>query len=217
MEEIEPVWPLNLTREERKLASQRRKDFEAALKKRAKGTGWRYREGTIFRKTGDWFIASTPHLTWKEGIRHQLMIKPMALDTLFWEIVDLPENEKLPLSFRTNGAWVLRPPVISQFVIPEKNDLTDLANLALEWTDAWCSRNLAEYEINDILERLKPLERTKSHYRAVAICLLIQMKEFTQASVLIDNQLNDSGGFSVGINRTFYDMARDWLANNAIT
>ncbi len=217
MEEIAPEWPLKMTREERKLATQRRKDFDAAFKKRAKGTGWRYREGSIFRKTDDWFLASTPHLTWKEGINHELMIKPMALDTLFWKIVDLPENEELPLSFRENGAWVLRPPKITQFVKPKKNDPIELANLAFEWTETWCSQNIASYELDDMLDRLKPLEKTQSHLRSVAICLLILKKEFKQASILINDHPDDSGGFSIAIKRTFYDMVKDWLVNNDST
>jgi hypothetical protein len=219
MENSIPQWPVKMTREERKQVSQRQKEFEAALKQRAKGTGWRFTGGTIFRQQDDWFVSASPRLTWQRGVQNQLNVKPMALDPLFWEIVGLEENNELPLSFRVNGAWVLRPPSIDEFKNGKMIDPEKLANATFEWTHKWRAKNLATYSVDKLLAQLDPLENTSGHYRAVAICLLILREDFQRARTLCDAERGDVGGFFTsggdGPSYTFYQQARNWLdANN---
>lgn len=101
-----PAWPAKLTREEQKAVKQRSNDFDAALKRDARAAGWRYARGTIFRQSADWFISILPSLLWKRGAVVRIMVKPMAIDPLFWDIVGLTNNNTPPLSFRATGAWV---------------------------------------------------------------------------------------------------------------
>ena len=209
-------WPTEMTREQRRLAKERQKEFEYTFKECAKGTGWRFSRGSIYREDNDWFLASSPFLNWQQGITHQLCIKPMSLDVLFWEVVNLEENNDLPLSFRQNGAWVLKPPRLTRYENPATTNPKELANLAFAWTKKWHSQNLKTYTLDDMLKRLQPLSATTSHLRALAICLLILKKEYIEASALIKNRPDDSGGFSVMGSENFYDMAKKWLAKNAL-
>lgn len=81
-----PAWPAKLTREQQNAVKRRDKDFDAALKLAAKATGWHHARGTVFRQSGDWFIGMLPSLLWEHGAIVRMMVKPMALDPLFWDI-----------------------------------------------------------------------------------------------------------------------------------
>ena len=212
-----PAWPIKMTRDERKFTQQRRKDFELALKARVKGTGWRYNGGAFFRQDANWFLSSNPSLTWKRGINLTLTVKLMALDRLFWDIVGLEQNNELPLSFRQNGAWVLRPPQLREFQDPDFIEPSDLADFAFEWAERWRVENLPAYNLDAALAAVGQLKNTSGQNRAVAICLLILTGNFSQAQSLCEDNADDAGSFSIGITDNFYILAKRWLAINSPT
>src|SRR3954452_11359725 len=93
-------WATKLTREQQRALKQRDKDFQVALKAAARRRGWRYAGGEIFRQDGEWFASVMPFPPAWQVVVAQFILKPMALDPLFWDIVGLSENSRLPLSFR---------------------------------------------------------------------------------------------------------------------
>lgn len=209
-----PEWPAKMTRDEQKLVRKHRKEFEAALKQRAKGSGWRFAGNTIFRQEDGWMLAATPRPTWQRGVKNRLLVKPMALDPIFWEIVGLEENNNTPLSFRIYGAWILSPPSIVEFKNARMVDPVKLADAAFAWTEKWRLQNLSSYSVDKLLAQLGPLEKTSGHYRSVSICLLILQGDFQRARTLCDADPSDAGGFwSVG-SGSFYTQAKRWLAEN---
>lgn len=203
-----------MNRVERKYIRQQQKDFEIALKNRARKTGWRFSGGVVFRSQSDWFLSNRPSVKLGGGVQNHLLVKPMELDTLFWNIVGLEENETLPLSFRENGAWVLRPSRLSEFKGGNVTDPIELAEIAFDWTENWRLSKLPSYEIDDMINALSPLEDSKGHLRSVAICLLIMLEKYKEAEFLCDTKRSDYGGFSVGVTESFYSMAKKWLAKN---
>src|SRR6185437_12455637 len=92
----------------REEAKQRRaldKALGLALRKQAKGTGWRVSQGVLFRALDGWFL-SAPTAVWigRRKTQAEVFCKPMALDPIFWEIVETESNANMPLSFRHQGA-----------------------------------------------------------------------------------------------------------------
>lgn len=217
-----PAWPAKLTREQQKAVKQRSNDFDAALKRDARAAGWRYARGTIFRQSADWFISILPSLLWERGAVVRMMVKPMAIDPLFWDIVGLSGNNTLPLSFRATGAWVLRPPSTESCVGLNTIEVELLAKDVFEWANTQVSQILTSISIASMLSALPGSHQVRAH-RALAICLHILAKDLDGAFELC--RLNDpdthplmqeNGGFTThncdGSVSTFLDQARDWIA-----
>lgn len=214
-----PTFPLKLSRHERKDHKQRTKAFEGELKALAKGTGWRSAQGTLFRKHDDWFVSSTPTLAFQQGVVVRWTRKPMEIDPLFWSIVDLEANNKMPLSFRDQGAWTIRPLTQNDFLSEETSDPVRLAADTLEHAN----KRLAEVEtltIEHMLSEYEPFSANKGTRRTIAVCLLLLLGREDEALQLCGEQNDgvsvfnkDSGGFTFG-NRTFFDAARIWILSN---
>lgn len=99
-----------------------RKEMQKQLLVATKGTAWRQANGVVFRQQDEWFIAGH----WRnisadpaDGHRIEIMAKPMAIDPMLWEIMDLQENNKQPLSFRYWGAFICGTPVLKCEILNE--------------------------------------------------------------------------------------------------
>lgn len=218
-----PVWPAKLTREQQRAVKQRSKDFDAALKAKARAAGWRYARGEMFKQAGDWFVSVLPSLLWQRGALARLMIKPMALDPLFWDIVGLPENRKLPLSFRATGAWVLRPTTLDEPVALDIGDIDPLADALLTWSNGRSEKALAGASVQAMLADLPNESELRGQPRALATCLRIMANDLDGAMRLCricdpdaHPLMREGGGFTThnrdGSTSTFVDQARDWIA-----
>ena len=216
------VRPEKLSRLQQKVLKQRCKDFDAALKEQARASGWRYARGELFRQSGDWFLNVFPILLWERGILARFMIKPMALDPLFWDIAGLPENNGLPLSFRAQGAWVLRPPGQEENVGLDISDVEQLAREFLLWSTRRADEALKACSIETMLGELEN-GSLAGHNRAVVTCLHILAENFESAARLCQTEdpdvhplMREGGGFTThhpdGSMSTFMDQARDWIA-----
>jgi hypothetical protein len=217
------VWPTKLTREQQKAVKQRSKDFDAALKARARAAGWRYARGEVFRQAGDWFVSVFPSLLWEQGALARLMIKPMALDPLFWDIVGLPENRDLPLSFRATGAWVLRPRTLDETVALDIGEIDALADALLAWSDERSKKSLAKASVQTMLADLPNIPELGGQPLALATCLHILADDLDGAMRLCRISdpdahplMREGGGFSThnrdGLESTFIEQAREWIA-----
>lgn len=208
-----PAWPTKMTRDEQKLVKARRKAFNAALKASGRAAGWRFAAGTIFRREGDWFFHSLPTLLWQRGVIAGLNIKPMAMDPLFWDIVGIRGNESLPLSFRANGAWTVRPMARDEHLLRDVEDPDALARGVVEWATDQCFRSLQTLSIQQLLNDLPPPEELG--FSAVwAICLHIMNEDFDQAVHLCERFAHDGGGFVTVISGepiTVVDQAHAWI------
>lgn len=220
-----PSWPMTMSREARRDTKRRRTDFSAALKTTAKRTGWRFTRGTIFKQESDWYLSNLPSLAYQRGAIVRMSIKPMALDPLFWSIVGLEENNRLPLSFRATGAWTLRPPPTQEYVGPGETDPELLATLVIQRSEEWCAKKLPTTSFRSTLLDLGPQDQLRGQYRTIAICLAILMDDFETAARLsrcADINANifskESGGFFTttpdGRTLTFLEQAHEWLINH---
>lgn len=215
---IQPEWPAKLTREQQKSVKQRRKDYCAALKAGARKAGWHFAQEQLFRQTDDWFISVMSSLLWERGARVRIMAKPMALDPLFWDIVGLSENENLPLSFRMNGAWVLRPAWEEHHVALETTDVTTLAAEVTDWSSRRANAILQTITLDSMLAALPAGPALFGQNLALAVCLNIMNGNHEAAMRLCgeESQRSDGGGFVTsnrdGTVSTFTDQATAWLA-----
>lgn len=214
--------PGKLTREQQRAARQRQKDFAAALKRQARAASWRYAGGWIFRQSGDWFVDVLPWLLPERGAALRLLIKPMALDPLFWDIVGVSENRSFPLSFRANGAWVLRPATIDSQAGLDLAEVESLAAEVLRVADRQAAALLETISLESMLAALPDKKDLFGQQRVLAVCLHILAGhteaafELCRISSSEEHPIVRGSGFLTrnpdGSVSTFLDQARDWIA-----
>jgi hypothetical protein len=217
------VSPRRLTREQAKAAKARDQAFHTALKSRARACGWSYAGGVLFRQDGDWFANAMPRLLLDSGCSISFSLKPMALDPIFWDIVGLPENAALPLSFRANGAWVLRAPAVELQIAAGIVCLDDLAEAVFTCANEALCRSRAERSLESLLRSLGPPAQLGGQILALAICLHILSGDLDAAAALCREAsereagpFGETGGFTTHLSdgrlETFVDQAKSWVA-----
>ena len=102
------------------MSHQYQKDMQTHLRTAAKGSGWKQAKGVVFRQVEDWFIAGH----WRavsadptDGLRIEILAKPMAIDPKLWQVMGIDGNNEKPLSFRYWGFFVCGMPVLDFEVI----------------------------------------------------------------------------------------------------
>lgn len=207
-----PRRPARVSREDARSEKERAKRFAEALRSEAKASGWRHANGGVFRQDGDWFVSVLPVLLWTRGVMAMSFAKPMVVDPVFWCIAGLPENDKLPLSFRANGAWVLRPPFSEAYIALDQREPELLAREFLKWaTDSLTQ--VAASSVETLLAKIEGLGPRRKNFAALEICLHVLRDDYASAQDICGNLApNELGGFVTG-HKTFIDQAKDWLAD----
>lgn len=216
------AWPNKVTREEARMAKQREREFLSAIKAQGRQSGWRFARADIFRQEGEWFVSNMPTLAWQRGVWSRMTVKPMALDPLFWDIVGLPENNRLPLSFRATGAWVLQPNEPAEAVGSEEASPIELARRVVDWSNQRLAA-LPHLSIDSMLAELGSRQRLQYQRRTLAICLYLLKGDFDEAQELCyeagDQRplMADGGGYCTnhadGTRSTFNEQALRWIAD----
>ncbi len=207
-----PHRPSRVTREQTREAKEREKSFQARLKAASKASGWRYANRGIFQQQDDWFASVLPTLLWERGVTLNLMVKPMSLDPLFWNIEGLEGNNRLPLSFRANGAWVLRPPFIEAHLALSESDPGKLADEVLMWSGNQTATP-DTFSIEKMIHHLEEPGQRRRHFVALEICLRLLLHDLDGALDICDSvPVGHRGGFGTlnadGSVSTFIDKAR---------
>jgi hypothetical protein len=195
-----------------------RKTFKAALKRQAKGTAWSAVQDALFRSFEGWFL-SAPANVWlgQRRTRIELSCKPMALDPLFWEVVQVEANAQLPLSFRYTGAWICRtPPVVAYDIDELSRDPDALAADALMWLDRQVGQ-FKGWSVEQFLQQLQQHSRAGS-YRATIITTLLLVQDYAAAEALCNEAIEQGDARGFGVSResesieSFPELALAWLA-----
>jgi hypothetical protein len=212
MEESETGIGREETKQRRALA----KAFSLAVKQQAKGTAWRFSQGVLFRDFEGWFI-SAPAAVWigRRKTQIELKCKPMALDPVFWEIVEAESNTSMPLSFRYFGAWTCSTPALAEHELKE-TDPVAIAAEALAWLDSQTGQ-FKSWSVEHFLQLLRKSPRANS-YLATIVTTMLMIGTYEPAEVLCKDAIErgDAGGFSLsrqsGPSQSFPQLALAWLS-----
>ena len=104
---------------------------------------WRKNHNIFFLSHKNWFWELTVSTHWNiEKTSATLAIKPMSIDPILWDIMDLSENHKAPLSFRANGAFICSSLPIDNFIIEDSEKNAEVVSLAIY---SWVVDSFDEY------------------------------------------------------------------------
>jgi len=191
-----------------------RRDLYKACQAVTKGTKWKSRTGVLVGERGGWFVGvheMTDVL--QVRTRARVVVKPMAIDPIFWEIVGHPELCRQSLSFRYFGAMTCAFLILEEAELSEEGGVAaiaqrmlDLGNRKLqEIADSWTSDHFLRMLCNPSKPDLKFVTR---------IATLLADRRFDEAQSLCDESAarGSSGGFLSSKRGTFNEMVTAWIA-----
>ncbi len=206
---------MTFNRQQQKERRALAKSVQANLKKRAAGTGWRFRDGFLFRESSGWFFsAHTGVYVMDARIICDLSAKPMAADPLFWDIVLTPNNRDQPLSFRVFGAWTCPNLTCSSTPLTDAADAESISEAAFAWIVAQQLAESASLTLDTYIDRLAAESERHPFRRATAALVvgLILAERYLEARELCAHAIErrDTLGYSVG-SHSFPELALAWL------
>ncbi|MEO0872127.1 MAG: hypothetical protein AAFY19_09245 [Pseudomonadota bacterium] len=174
-------------REENKLAKALTKEIEDGVKAKLKGTGWKKKHRTFFRQSGDAFLlfALHPRITINAGVADVEIvvkneIKPVGIDPLYWDIIQLPENKEKPLSFRGWASFKTDPArLFEDTLIADRSGAAAAIEAFVSWLPANAERALqmfAERPFSDLFDGTisETARKTNPHHGSeTRVCALI--------------------------------------------
>jgi hypothetical protein len=209
-----------LSKLEQRARQAKTKELLVALRRRRVGTGWRLSSNFLFREHTGWFF-SVVFAIWPSEPRTvaKLYVKPMALDPLFWKIVETEENINTPLSFRHNGAWTCSTPVFSQIEFDDSLEPELLAASILEWSHQQLQAT-ADHSVDDFVSFIQAAPRgyPEAFFASEVIGLILQGKLNAAKARCGEAKARKSDGGFVwgphGAKISLVDGVESWLARN---
>lgn len=198
------------------LSKHKEKEWDNVIKKEAKDKGWKVKEWFAYRAVKDFFYRATFYTSaFDNSVYGSLEFKPLIIDDTFWQIVDLNDNKKMPLSFRGNGAFVVSSKDVYDYklkVVPEtfKADISNLLDTINSKVDDLSSA------VNDIDNFVQFVEHNSSKRSEwfdsdLLIVSSIVQKNYDKALSLLNYAKNTRGMCNWGFgDKDFYDLAMEY-------
>ncbi len=183
-------------REDNKLAKELEKEIVNGIKGRLKGTGWKKKHGSFFRSINSNFYCASayPFFEFRNSVpkmflRARFESKPMGIDPIYWDIVQMPDNKKQPLSFRSWAAFKTDPAYFHLgTTICENIGTTDeVISVFVEWMQVETARvkELMENKpFSEIYESMNPDDSKPSFNGDTLVCALIYENREEEALAL---------------------------------
>ena len=191
---------------------EKEKLFTQTIKQLSKKSNWKFKSYFTFKLIDDFFFESTFYSNPKQNrIWGWVAFKPYSLDDKYWEITEMPENKKMPLSFRADAAFKVSSHPIYRFDVllengdnPE-NEIADLIeNIDSEVINI-------RRKISTIEQFLDLLLKADNNPSVEILVCMIDQNEFEKAIEKIrfyrENQIKS--GFRFG-DKDFYDLAEEF-------
>jgi hypothetical protein len=194
---------------------QKEKDWDNVIKQIAKTNGWKFKSWFAYKAINNFFYEVNFYTSGIDNsVIGSLQFKPLIIDEVFWEIVGLADNKNMPLSFRGNGAFVIRSKNVFSFnlkVIPE--------NLYKDITNTFENINSQVDKLQSIVTDLdgfvKYVEQNPDgdewfDSNLIIMASIIQ-KKYDKVLSLLDYAKKEgkNSGFGFG-GKDFYDLVREF-------
>ena len=205
-----------LSRQETKERHALARQLQKSLREHARATGWGCARGCLFRNHEDWFVEVLPIVALNGFRTHlRLHVKPMAIDPIFWQIVELPENMRLPLSFRASGAWNCHTYPIVETILPDaEHQAETLASLVLDWADKQLEQRGPHWTLQEFIEGLQQADNGWNFASLVTALVLAGRSDEALSTCLETKARGEAGMFVVG-HRSFVDLAMAYLRSSS--
>jgi len=207
-------------KEFRKIRTVFEKNLLKAVASQMKGINWKKAQNVIFCEKSDYYYSvSIDTFTNDEKTKLTFSVKPMNIDPLFWDIMNMTENEKEPLSFRTWGAFTC-----SEIPTEEKEILDGSANeqLLAEEIVSWADKLLEEFDVRYSEQKFSYLikdhenQRERGAYSISLVTTLIaegNLEEARKYASSYDSRELKSVSSMSSQGKSFHAHAMNWIDN----
>ena len=198
------------------LKKQKEKEWDNVIKQIVKAKGWKFKGWFAYKTLNNFFYKATFYTSgFDNSVSGSLEFKPLIIDDTFWEIVDLDENKKMPLSFRGNGAFVVSSKDVYDYklkIVPETLK-TDISNLMDTINSRLVDLSSAVNNIDTFVQFVErnPSKRSEWFDSDLLIVSSIVQKNYDKALSLLDYAKKTRGmcGWGSG-DKDFYDLAIEY-------
>lgn len=205
-----------MTREEKRQIKAKKEELKELIKKIGKKYGMKHRLCCLFFTYKDYFIDITyrfypPNNT----VMYRAAIKYLDYDDIQWDVLDMSDNKKEPLSLRAVGAFSAGGIQLSdnKVVSLEDNPERVLNNILSEIKQK--AENFNEDIDSKILDMVGEKEEDKMEAVTGLFIVYIHMKKYTEARDLIEKCLKNGYEGSYGNNgKMFVELALEYLNKN---
>ena len=180
-----------MTREQQRKLKELKKAEVLLHKKLIKQFKYKKRDGFIWHKKDDMFFVMYSIVAENEGICKcyiKASVKPMWVDDLLWDILDMPENKNEPLSLRSNGAFTVHGINLFELVyeLPEweVDELEDCLRSGYEMLNKY----IVETEIDYYYESVC---KDSYHKEIHELLILIHKEQYEKAIEYAKSMKND--------------------------
>ncbi|MDM7984479.1 MAG: hypothetical protein QUV02_08500 [Maricaulis sp.] len=128
--------PAPQVKTDRAFAKSRRAFSKTVLKEvrsRLKGTGWRLSGNTLFKQIDALFVClRVQSFLNADHTSISIELKPMEVDSILWQALDMETNEGQPLSFRASAAFQCWASIVDTVEINDANQASQTAELIVQ-------------------------------------------------------------------------------------
>ena len=211
--------------ESEKALTKRRRLYNAAVDKElrtsVRGTGWKKREHSIFRELDSFFVVAfnTVHLN-QDKVTWSLQVKPMAVDPVFWSIMDLESNASEPLSLRAWGWFTCGSvPVAEKEIDAPLPSPPDIAASFMEWADhttAEFLRQNGSAPFSRVIQGHVNYRERGAYAETLVSTLIVEGRSEEAAAVADQFRSADRTTVLTQANegQSFFDRAAKWLVTS---
>ena len=147
----------------------------------------------------------------------RLSAKPMSLDKLYWQIVDLDGNNSEPLSFRTWGAFTCTGlPLVEKAIADEGASADALASEVVQWADTQLEAAMPKLDAGTFSIALAehPNQIERGAYAISYVTSLIDEGNLDvarqAATAYLDGSVQSVSRHTHG-GRDFHEIAVEWI------
>ena len=183
-----------------------------------KKSNWKKKSCAFFGKSGAFYqdvFVSVHRNTFLT--RAELRFKPMALDPILWEIMGIPENMDMPLSFRTWGAFTCSALPIYEAQLEESgNSAREVAGKLVDLCNnraMFYQERLASASFSQLIAE-HPNQTERGAYAETLVSSLINDGDldlaYHTANAYASGELASCATFTSG-GKSFHQLALEWL------
>lgn len=190
-----------------------------ALAALTKGSNWKKSREFVVRQQDGLFLAGklTVYLN-ADRLVASLDSKPMSLDPILWDILNLPENNRMPLSFRAMGAFTCQSLTQAEADLEYEGLSPESVALAfMEFIESACSQARERLRRQSFTEQLQshPNQINRGAYAITLVASQIndgQYKQAAESAHAYASGRSTSCSQMVSLDRSFHEHALAWLA-----
>jgi hypothetical protein len=209
-------------REETRIREEFSKAVLKGMSAVAKKSGWRKFQDSLIRVDSGFFFESNAYAYLnKRNTEFTFSAKPYDADMIFWKIMSMEENEKSPLSLRSNGSFVCSSlPLAKTIVEDDGQSASYISEQFLEWSNNNLKDFLKKISDNNFSSIIKANKAflDKGSYSETLICTLISENNAKEAKAIAHDIVSGKKPRTmvyITKSKNFYELSESWIENNA--